>query len=61
VQAVEVGPFCAVERSQSPFDLFLIFTGANFVATTLLERLPLLPSAPGTRSFCRATRRLTSC
>ena len=35
MQAAELGPVGAGERTQSAFDLFLIFAGANIVATTL--------------------------
>jgi len=35
VQAVEIGPVAPGERTQPAFDLFLIFAGANIVATTL--------------------------
>jgi purine-cytosine permease-like protein len=35
VQAVELGPVAARDQTQTPFDLFLIFAGANIVATTL--------------------------
>ncbi len=33
---VEIGPVPEAERTQSPLDLFLIFAGANIVATTLV-------------------------
>jgi len=35
MQAVQIGPVPAGERTQSPFDLFLIFAGTNIVAATL--------------------------
>lgn len=35
VQSVELGPVAAGNRRQTPLDLFLIFAGANIVATTL--------------------------
>lgn len=35
MQAANIGPVGDHERTQSPFDLFLIFAGANIVATTL--------------------------
>ena len=35
MQAVELGPVAAGDQTQTPFDLFLIFAGANIVATTL--------------------------
>jgi cytosine permease len=35
MQAVQIGPVPAGERTQSATDLFLIFAGANIVATTL--------------------------
>jgi NCS1 family nucleobase:cation symporter-1 len=35
VQAVELGPVAARDQTQTPFGLFLIFAGANIVATTL--------------------------
>ena len=34
MQAVQIGPVPAGERTQFSFDLFLIFAGANIVATT---------------------------
>ena len=44
MQAVEIGPVPVGERGQSPFDLFLIFAGANIVATTLQVGATLAPS-----------------
>ena len=35
MQAVELGPVAASDQTQRPIDLFLIFVGANIVATTL--------------------------
>jgi cytosine permease len=35
MHAVDIGPVAPAERTQSAFDLFLIFVGANIVATTL--------------------------
>lgn len=35
MQAAQLGPVAPHERTQSAFDLFLIFAGANIVATTL--------------------------
>ncbi|MCC7124816.1 MAG: cytosine permease [Acidobacteria bacterium] len=35
MNAVDLRPIAANEQQQSPFDLFLIFAGANIVATTL--------------------------
>ncbi len=35
MHSVELGPVQASDQRQSPFDLFLIFVGANIVATTL--------------------------
>jgi purine-cytosine permease-like protein len=35
VQSVELGPVAPADQTQRPFDLFLIFAGANIVATTL--------------------------
>jgi NCS1 family nucleobase:cation symporter-1 len=35
VQTVELGPVSPDDQTQRPFDLFLIFAGANIVATTL--------------------------
>ena len=35
MQSVELGPVAAGDRRQTPLDLFLIFAGANIVATTL--------------------------
>lgn len=48
MNAVEIGPIPASERTQSPLDLFLIFAGANVVATTLVSGASLVP-AFGTR------------
>ena len=44
MQAVDVGPVPAEARTQSPFDLFLIFAGANIVATTLVTGASLIPA-----------------
>ena len=44
MQAVDVGPVPAEARTQSPFDLFLIFAGANIVATTLVTGASLVPA-----------------
>lgn len=35
MKSVELGPVAPADRTQTPFDLFLIFAGANIVATTL--------------------------
>ena len=35
MQSVELGPVAPADRRQTPLDLFLIFAGANIVATTL--------------------------
>ena len=35
MQSVELGPVAPSDRRQTPLDLFLIFAGANIVATTL--------------------------
>jgi purine-cytosine permease-like protein len=35
VQSAELGAVAPTDRTQSPTDLFLIFVGANVVATTL--------------------------
>jgi purine-cytosine permease-like protein len=42
VQSAEIGPVPPAERTQSALDLFLIFAGANIVATTLLTGASLL-------------------
>lgn len=42
MQAVELGPVPPAERSQPAGDLFLIFAGANIVATTLVTGASLL-------------------
>ena len=34
VNAADIGPVATTDQTQSPFDLFLIFVGANVVATT---------------------------
>jgi nucleobase:cation symporter-1, NCS1 family len=44
VKAVELGPVPAAERTQSATDLFLIFAGANIVATTLVTGASLVPA-----------------
>jgi purine-cytosine permease-like protein len=43
VKAVELGPVPAGERTQPASDLFLIFAGANIVATTLVTGASLVP------------------
>jgi NCS1 family nucleobase:cation symporter-1 len=48
VNAVELGPVPPARRTQPPFDLFLIFAGANIVATTMVTGASLSPSL-GTR------------
>ena len=35
MQAVDIGPIPRADRTQPAFDLFLIFVGANIVATTM--------------------------
>jgi purine-cytosine permease-like protein len=35
MHSVEIGPVAEADQRQTPFDLFLIFVGANIVATTL--------------------------
>ncbi len=42
MQAVELGPVLPAERTQPAGDLFLIFAGANIVATTLVTGASLL-------------------
>lgn len=44
MQAAELGPVAPGERTQSPFTLFLIFVGANIVATTLQVGASLTPA-----------------
>ncbi|HEV7503176.1 MAG TPA: cytosine permease, partial [Vicinamibacteria bacterium] len=44
MQAVDVGPVPAGARTQPPLDLFLIFAGANIVATTLVTGASLVPA-----------------
>ncbi len=44
MQAAEIGPVAPGERTQTPFTLFLIFVGANIVATTLQVGASLTPS-----------------
>ncbi|MBP1604852.1 MAG: CytX-like hydroxymethylpyrimidine transporter protein [Acidobacteria bacterium] len=46
MRAVEFGPVPLSERTQSAFDLFLIFAGANIVATTLQVGAALAPDYP---------------
>jgi purine-cytosine permease-like protein len=43
VNAVELGPVPDDQRTQSPTDLFLIFAGANIVATTIVTGASLPP------------------
>ena len=43
MRAAELGPVPLSERTQSAFDLFLIFAGANIVATTLQVGAALAP------------------
>ena len=42
MQAVELGPVPPAQRTQPAADLFLIFAGANIVATTLVTGASLL-------------------
>jgi NCS1 family nucleobase:cation symporter-1 len=44
LKAVDVGPVPAAERTQSALDLFLIWAGANIVATTFAVGSSLVPS-----------------
>ena len=44
MKAVELGPVAAGERTQPASDLFLIFAGANIVATTLVTGASLVPA-----------------
>lgn len=44
MNAVDIGPVSPADRRQSPFDLFLIFAGANIVATTLQTGASLVPA-----------------
>ena len=43
MNAADINPVPPGERTQSPFDLFLIFAGANIVATTLQVGASLAP------------------
>ncbi len=43
MNVVELGPVPPERRTQPPFDLFLIFAGANLVATTLVTGASLYP------------------
>lgn len=43
MDAVELGPVPAERRTQSPADLFLVFAGANIVATTIVTGASLSP------------------
>ena len=47
MHSVELGPVDERDQTQRPFDLFLIFVGANIVATTLQvgASLPDMPLA----------------
>ena len=44
MKAVELGPVGTAERTQPATDLFLIFAGANIVATTLITGASLVPA-----------------
>lgn len=44
MQAADIRPIPRTDRTQSAFDLFLIFAGANIVATTLQVGASLAPS-----------------
>jgi purine-cytosine permease-like protein len=44
MQSANIAPVAPHERTQSPFDLFLIFAGANIVATTLQVGAALTPA-----------------
>jgi NCS1 family nucleobase:cation symporter-1 len=44
MQPANIGPVAPDDRTQSPFDLFLIFAGANIVATTLQVGAALTPA-----------------
>jgi len=44
VNAVELGPVLPEAQTQSPVDLFLIFAGANIVATTMVTGAALAPA-----------------
>ena len=44
MQAVELSPVREADRTQPPLDLFLIFAGANIVATTLQVGASLVPA-----------------
>ncbi len=43
MNAVDIQPVRPADRTQPPFDLFLIFAGANIVATTLQTGASLVP------------------
>ena len=51
MQAADLGPVPAEARTQSPLDLFLIFVGANIVATTLVTGASLVPAFSVTEAF----------
>lgn len=44
MKAADIGPIPPEERTQSAFDLFLIWAGADIVATTLLTGAALVPA-----------------
>ena len=44
MQAADIGVVGETDRKQSPLDLFLIFAGANIVATTLQVGASLVPA-----------------
>ena len=51
MDAVEIGPVPPERRTQSAFDLFLVFAGANVVATTLQTGASLAPAAASPRAL----------
>lgn len=50
-QSVDVGPIPEADRTQTPLDLFLIFAGANIVATTLVTGASLAGRFGGRSAF----------
>ena len=44
MRPVDLSPIGAEQQTETPFDLFLIFVGANIVATTLQVGASLPPS-----------------
>ncbi len=51
MQPVDLDPIAAKDQTSSPLDLFLIFVGANIVATTLQVGASLPPTFTALAAF----------